>query len=199
MDEFIGIIKLFAGNFAPQGWAFCQGQLLPINQYNAVFALLGTTYGGNGTTNFALPDLRCCVAVGGGMGAGPGLQDIGLGQRGGEMNHLLTQPEMPSHTHIATTGGSAGLKVSSANSSQGAATAGASIATPGTLNGRTFTSTLGFNTTTPDMTLNTASINTSSITVTNGLAGSSQPHNNMQPYLGLSYIICLQGIFPPRP
>lgn len=198
MDEFIGIIKLFAGNFAPQGWAFCNGQLLSISQNTALFAILGTTYGGDGRTTFALPDLRSRVALGGGQGAGPGLPSIALGQQGGEAAHTLTINEMPGHTHAATVSGSASLSVNSGNASQAAATAGASIATPGVLSGRTFTPTFGFNTATPDTALNPASINTSSLAVTNAPAGGTQPHNNMQPYLGLSYIICVNGLFPSR-
>lgn len=181
MEEYIGIIKLFAGNFAPRGWAYCNGQLMSIAQNTALFSILGTTYGGDGRTTFALPDLRSRVPVGGGMGAGPGLPDVQLGQAGGEANHTLLVTEMPAHTH--------GEAVSSANASQTAATAGASIATPGTLSGRTFTATNGFNTSAPDTVLNAASITPT---------GGNQPHNNMQPYLGLGYIICLQGVFPSR-
>jgi microcystin-dependent protein len=198
MDEYIGLIKLFAGNFAPQGWAFCNGQLLQISQYQAVFAILGTMYGGDGRTTFGLPDLRSRVALGGGQTPPAGLPVIQLGQLGGEPNHTLIGTEMPIHTHVATAGGNASLSVSSGNSTQTNATAGASIATPGTLSGRAFTATYGFNTATPDTALNPASINASSITVTNANAGGSQPHNNMQPYLGLSYIICLNGLFPTR-
>lgn len=198
MDEFIGIIKLFAGNFAPQGWAFCNGQLLSISQNTALFSILGTTYGGDGRTTFGLPDLRNRVAVGGGQGNSPGLQPINLGQAAGEAAHTLTIPEMPNHTHIAAFTGNATLSVSSGNSSQTNASAGATISTPGTLSGRAFTATYGFNTSTPDTALNNASINTSTLNVNNAATGGSQPHNNMQPYLGLSYIICTQGLFPTR-
>ena len=198
MDEFIGIIKLFAGNFAPQGWAFCNGQLLSISQNTALFSILGTTYGGDGRSTFALPDLRSRVALGGGQGAGPGLPSYNLGAAGGEAAHTLIATEMPTHTHGATLTGSAKLSVSAADSSQAAATPGATIGTPGNLSGRTFASTYGFNTATPDTALNAASVNTSSLAVTNAVAGGSLPHNNMQPYLGLSYIICTQGLFPTR-
>ncbi len=179
MDEFIGIIKIFGGNFAPNGWALCNGQLLSISQNTALFSILGTTYGGDGRTTFGLPDLRGRTAVG--MGAGPGLPVINQGDLSGEANHTLVSNEMPMHTHAAS--------VSSADSSQTAATAGASIATPGSLSGRTFTATNGFNTSTPNIALNPTSI---------AQTGGSQPHNNMQPYLGVNYIICLQGIFPSR-
>jgi microcystin-dependent protein len=179
MDEFIGIIKIFGGNFAPVGWALCQGQLLPISQYTAVFSILGTTYGGNGTTNFGLPNLCGLTPIG--WGQGPGLPMINLGQIGGEQNHTLLSTEMPAHTHQAS--------VNSMDGTQSIPTAGASIATPGTGTGRGFVGTQGFNTATPNVTLNPASV---------GLAGGSQPHNNMQPYMGVNYIICLQGIFPSR-
>ncbi len=197
MDEFIGIIKLFAGNFAPQGWAFCNGQLLPIAQNTALFSILGTTYGGDGRSTFGLPDLRSRVPAGGGQGPGPGLPSINLGELGGEPTHTLIASEMPAHTHTAVVAGNATLSVSSADSSQTNATAGASIATPGSP-GRVFTPTLGFNTSTPDTVLNAASVNTSSLAVNNAAAGGSAPHNNMQPYLGLSYIICLTGLYPTR-
>ena len=179
MDEYMGIIKIFAGNFAPRGWAFCNGQLMSIAENTALFSLLGTTYGGDGRTTFGLPDLRGRVAVG--QGTGPGLQPVVLGEMAGENDHTLIQSEMPAHTH--------GSIVSAADSTQTAATAGASIATPGVMSGRTFTATMGFNTTPPNTILNPGSISP---------AGGSQPHNNMQPYLGINYIICIVGLFPPR-
>jgi len=182
MDEYMGIIKLFAGNFAPQGWLYCSGQILPISQYTALFSLLGTTYGGNGQTTFALPDLRSRVPVGGGMGAAPDGSNIQLGQVGGTSTVTLNGTQLPPHSHT--------LSVSSENAAQSAATAGTAIATPGALNGRTFAGTLGFNTSTPNTVLSPASI-----------AGGGQglPHDNMQPYLGLSYIICVNGLYPSRP
>jgi len=179
MEEYIGIIKIFGGNFAPRGWALCNGQLLSIAQNTALFSILGTTYGGNGQTTFGLPDLRGRTAVG--MGQGPGLPSVVQGELAGEANHTLITSEMPMHNHTAA--------VNSGNASQAAATAGASVATPGTLVGRNFTSTFGFNTTTPDTALNPATV---------GVSGGNQPHNNMQPYLGVNYIICLEGIFPSR-
>ena len=183
MDEFIGIIKIFAGNFAPQGWAFCNGQLLPISQYTAVFSILGTTYGGNGVSNFALPDLRGRIPLG--FGSGPGLSNYDEGQTGGSETNALITSNLPPHTHIAQ------FSVSSGDATQSAATPGAAIATPGSMSGRSFAGTLGFNTATPDTLLNTS-------TVVNSVTGSAIPVNNLQPYLGVNYIICLQGIFPPR-
>jgi microcystin-dependent protein len=199
MDDFIGIIKLFAGNFAPQGWALCSGQLLPINQNQALFSILGTAFGGDGITTFGLPDLRSRVPVGAGMGTPPnGLAVVNIGQLGGESTHMLVPNEMPAHTHTAAVAGAAKLNVSSANASQAAPAAGSTIAAPGALVSRAFTPTLGFNTTAPNTTLNAASVDASGITVANANAGSNAPHNNMQPYQGMVYIIALQGIFPSR-
>lgn len=183
MEEFIGIVKLFAGTFAPRGWAFCQGQLLPISANSALFSILGTTYGGDGRTTFALPDLRGRVAVG--MGQGPGLSDYREGQMGGAETTNLTENNMPSHTHTAK------LQVSSANATESQATSGASIGAPGYPDGRKFTNTSGFNTSSPDVGLNSES-------VVVGSSGGNQPVENIQPYLAMNYIICLEGIFPPR-
>ena len=98
-DPYIGEIILFAGNFAPRGWAFCQGQILSIAQNTALFSILGTTYGGNGQTTFALPDLRGRVPVG--TGQGPGLPSVNLGEQAGEPAHTLIATEMPAHNHPA--------------------------------------------------------------------------------------------------
>ena len=179
MDEYIGIIKIFGGNFAPRGWAMCNGQLLPIAQYTAVFSLLGTTYGGDGVSTFALPNLQSRTPVG--MGQGPGLSYRSQGEMSGTENNTLLTPNLPPHNHQAT------LSASNADSGQSAATAGASIATPGTLTGRTFSGTLGYNTSTPNTILNPAS-------VTTAMVGQGIPVNNMQPFIAMNYIICLEGI-----
>ncbi len=166
-EPFLAEIRIFAGNFAPRGWAFCDGQLLPIAQNTAVFSLLGTNYGGNGTTNFALPDLRGRVPVH--VGQGPGLANVDLGQTGGIEAVTLTAGQMPAHNHIlaATNGASTssrpGGNVPSGSGAYAAAGDG--------------------NTMNPAMVQNT---------------GGSQPHENHQPYLGLSFIIALEGIFPSR-
>jgi microcystin-dependent protein len=185
MDEYIGIIKIFAGLFAPQYYMNCDGTLLPINQYQALFSILGTTYGGNGTTNFALPDLRANTPIGI-TGSGPSPQpplNVAQGQKGGSSTVSLTLNNLPLHNHT--------LLVNSADSSQSVPTAGSSIATPGSIVGRNpFTGTLGFNTVTPNTTLNQASI---------GITGGSVPINIMPPYLGVRYIICVNGLYPSRP
>lgn len=176
MDEYIAIIKLFAGNFAPRGWAFCDGRSLPVNQYQAVYAILGTTYGGNGTTTFNLPDLRGRVPVG--MGQGPGLTDRPLGQPFGQEDVTLTTAQLPPHTH--------GLQGSSdgATSPDPAGLGLAYTGDPGVPSGTNSYGPLA----TP------APMAAGSI----GAAGGGQAHANVPPSLGLNYIICLEGIFPSR-
>ena len=183
MDPLLGQIMIFAGNFAPRGWAFCDGQLLPISQYNALFSILGTTYGGDGRTTFALPDLRGRAPIG--PRQGPGLSDYRLGQRGGVETVILNVTEIPSHTHLSQ------VKVSSADSSQAIPTAGSSIATPGVPAGRGITQTYGFNNTTPDIPLNS---NSAII----GNTGGNLSHENRQPYLAINYIIAMVGTYPSR-
>jgi len=169
---FLGQITIFTGNFAPRNWAFCNGQLLSIAQNTAVFSILGTTYGGNGTTNFALPDLRGRVAIH--TGQGPGLSNRVLGEVGGEENHTLTIPEMPAHNHqIAAT-------TTDGNSQTPAGT----LLAKDTLGGTT-----GFSTAAANTTMSPSSI---------AVSGGGQPHNNLPPFLALNYIIGLQGIFPSR-
>jgi microcystin-dependent protein len=183
MDPFLAEIVMFGGNFAPRGWALCDGQLLAISQNTALFSLLGTTYGGDGRTTFALPDLRGRAAVH--AGTGPGLTPRSLGQRSGSETNTLNALQMPAHNHVAA------LKVSSGNGATGAATQGASIATSGNTVDRAFVPALNYNNTAPDVTLNNASVET-------GNAGANQSVNNMQPYEVVNYIICMQGAFPSR-
>lgn len=167
-DNFLGEIRPVGFNFAPNGWALCNGQILPINQNTALFSLLGTQYGGNGTTTFALPNLQGRVAVG--AGQGPGLTDYVPGEQGGVENLTLTTAQIPVHNH----GVSVGTADATSVSPQGAIPAKAA---------RTVYSSAGGTTMAPD-----------SI----GSAGGSQPHNNLQPFLVTNYIIALTGIFPSR-
>ena len=209
MDEYIGIIKIFAGNFAPRSWAFCNGQLLAIAQNQALFSILGTTYGGDGRTTFALPDLRGRVPVG--EGTGPGLSTIKLGQRLGNEYNILTALQLPSHTHTASGKTAATpinlnseLKVSSAEATLHTPTAGASLAAGNEVNGRSTSPMQMYNDATPDVSLNdisaatVANIPAIDVDVTVNPTGNSQPVYHFQPSLGVNYIICMQGIFPPR-
>jgi microcystin-dependent protein len=130
-EPFLGSIIIFGGNFAPRGWAFCAGQLLPINQNTALFSLLGTTYGGNGQTTFALPDLRGRAPIG--FGQGPGLSNYDLGQQGGVENVTLTIPELAAHTHTqpASTAEETTNRPSNAFPAKGGVYAGTSDTTMG--------------------------------------------------------------------
>ena len=183
MEPFLAEIIMFAGNFAPRGWAFCEGQLLPINQNQALFSLLGTIYGGDGRTTFALPDLRGRVALQ--PGTGPGLSTHNLGAKQGAESHSLTVANLPAHNHAGS------VHVSSANATASVPAAGNSIAAPGTGSGRNFTPTEGFNAVAPDVALGNTSVSTVNV-------GSSTPVTNMQPSLGINFIIALQGTFPSR-
>lgn len=169
-EPFLSEIKIISWGYAPQGWALCNGQLLPINQNQALFALLGTTYGGNGQTNFALPDLRGKAPVS--FGAG-----FTLGQQGGQIAHTITPSEMPAHQHLL----SANLAVGNANTN-------ADLGDP-TGNYWANSGKSTWSTSTPNAAMHPSA-------VTN--VGGSQPHPNMQPYLVLNFIIALQGIFPSQ-
>lgn len=176
MDTFIGNIMMFGFNFAPQGWATCSGQLLGIAQNTALFSLLGTTYGGNGQTNFGLPDYRGRVPVG--MGQGPGLSNIQQGQLSGTENKTLTTANMPAHTHMATVN----VPVTTANATS-EEPAGNIIASQ--VNNFFAAA-------------NTGNGSMGGTTATVATAGGSQPFSIMQPYLGINFCIALQGIFPSR-
>jgi microcystin-dependent protein len=180
MEGYIGEIRMFAGNFAPRGWAFCQGQIMGISTNTALFSILGTTYGGDGQTTFGLPDFRSRVAVG--AGQGPALSYYALGQKAGVERNTLLPTNIPAHTH--------NLMVSSSNSDTATPVTGSTIAVTGTQDARTFTPALSFNSATPNVALNAASITPA--------GGSNVPVNNIQPYLGINYIICLQGMYPSR-
>jgi microcystin-dependent protein len=173
-DPFIGEIALVPYNFAPQGWAFCDGQLLPINQNTALFSLLGTQFGGNGQTTFALPDLRGRVPVhAGASGAGPGLSPYVVGEQGGAENITLLSTQMPVHNHLENVSSANGTSDNPSNAILGKNASGVPQYGAGASN---------------------ATMAASAI----ANAGGSQPHENRPPYLGLNYIISLFGIFPSR-
>jgi microcystin-dependent protein len=168
-DPFLGEIRIFASNFAITGWAFCNGQLLPISQHTALFSLLGTTYGGDGQSTFALPNLQGRTAIG--AGQGPGLSNRDLGENGGTTSETLTLQQLGSHTHAANAGTAGATGTPGANIWGQGARGRPPIYGPAA---------------------NLTTMNASAMS----LAGGSQPHNNMQPYLTLNYLISLQGIFP---
>lgn len=173
-DPYIGEISIFAGNFPPRNWAFCNGQLMSIAQNTALFSILGTTYGGDGRVTFGLPDLRGRAPLS--AGQGPGLSNYDLGQAGGSETDTLSINEIPAHNHPLgaynnkadqsnPTGNVNAIVVDSSNGTANAYAASAN-----------------------------ATMNANAV----GQSGGSQPHNNMQPYLTLNYIIALQGVFPSR-
>jgi len=172
-NPFVAEIRIFAGNFAPKGWATCDGQLLPISQNTALFSLLGTSYGGNGKSTFALPNLQGSAPMH--QGQGSGLTDRVIGEQGGSQTITLLDSEMASHSHL--------VAVSTANGTQGSLTSGVVL-------GKTGLSTL-YQTTTNQ---NLVQMNFQAL----GVAGGSLPHNNMQPFLVMMFIIAMQGVFPPR-
>jgi len=172
MEGYIGEIRLFAGNFAPMNWAFCQGQLLNIAQYSALYAILGVQYGGNGQTNFALPDLQSRVVVGSGNGGG--LTPRANGQKGGAETVALSIANLPTHNHPTQ-----------------ASNAMANQAAPGNT---MFLASQDRNGTVKTYAAGPAD---SSLAPT-GNSGSNQVHENMPPWCGMNYIICLNGIFPTR-
>ncbi|MGJ8743485.1 phage tail protein [Polaribacter sp.] len=189
MEPFIGQIIMFGGNFAPRSWAFCDGQLLAISQNTALFSILGTTYGGDGRTTFALPDLRGRAAIS--EGTGPGLPTYRLGQRGGQSTHTLTTLEMPVHNHTAAVSDGS-VKLSTTAGTRDTPIAGdvPASASFGSGLGSTKVKSFGPNADTVDgQALSAPTI---------GNAGGSQGHNNMPPYLAVNYIIALYGTFPSR-
>jgi microcystin-dependent protein len=172
-DPFVAEIRIFPFFFAPKGWAFCDGQLLPLSQNTALFSLLGTTYGGDGKSNFALPNMQGNVPMHPGQGPGLSLHD--LGETGGVQTVTLLESELPAHQHrqMATV----------ENGTQGTLTNGITLAT--SIAGQLYQTTTN---------ANLVNMNFQGL----ALAGGSQPHNNMQPYLTLNFCIALQGVFPPR-
>ena len=179
-SPFVAEITIFAFNFAPTGWALCQGQLLPISQNTALFSLLGTTYGGDGKSTFALPNMQDNTAVS--FGQGPGLSLYDLGEQIGSPTVTLLQTELPIHSHFFSANTGAGTTLSASGNQLGVGHTGTKLAS----NDANIYSTAVNKATTA---LSPAAI---------GIAGQSQPHNNEQPNLTLNFCIALQGVFPPR-
>lgn len=175
-DPFLAEIRMFSGNFPPAGWATCNGQLLSITQNTALFSLLGTTYGGDGRTTFGLPDLQGRAPVQ--QGQGPGLSDRNLGEMGGSPTVTLTQAEMPQHTHTV-------LAVDDAGDSSDPTGRTWAQALKGRVGDPLYSSGQA-----PNLTMAPQAVQSS---------GGNQPHNNLQPYLTVTFIIALQGIYPQRP
>ncbi|HUB13359.1 MAG TPA: tail fiber protein [Acetobacteraceae bacterium] len=169
-QPFVGQIIAVGFNFAPVGWHVCDGSLLQISQYDALYNLIGTTYGGDGVSTFALPDLRGRIAIH--MGQGNGLSQYGIGQRGGEEQHTLTTQEMGGHAHTL---------VAANNVTQASPANNLALGTP-----------------TAEQIYGTGGTTTALASRSIGMAGGSVPHENRQPYLGINYIIALYGIFPSR-
>lgn len=170
MDPFVGEIRMLAFEFAPTGWALCNGQILPITQNTALFSLLGTTYGGDGRTTFGLPDLQGVAPMH--PGQGPGLSTRTLGERGGSQTVTLQTAEIPSHNHSQPVSSLEGTSASP----EGRSWAGAGVETP----------------------FSAATSPAVAMGPMLAPAGAGLPHNNMQPYLTLNFCIALQGIYPPR-
>jgi microcystin-dependent protein len=182
-EPFIGEIKIFGFNFAPRGYALCQGQIMSIAQNTALFSLLGTTYGGNGQQTFGLPDLRGRTPVG--QGQGPGLRDVQMGEIAGTESVTLNVTQMPAHTHIAT--------ATSALFAEGGTGTAANPA--GKLLAGLPNLYIAPDGSVPNKQLSTESVTTA---VTNSIAGNNQPVGILNPYLGLNYSIAVEGIFPSR-
>jgi microcystin-dependent protein len=172
-DPFVAEIRIFPFNFAPRGWAWCDGQLLPLSQNTALFSLLGTTYGGNGKSNFALPDLQGRAPMHPGQGPGLSLHD--LGETGGSETVTLLESEIPAHSHAAR----------------------ADLIDLGEVTTPTPTTSLAIS---RNINLYNATNQSLAMMAPESLppAGGDQPHNNMQPYLTCYFCIALQGVFPPR-
>ena len=175
-DPFVAEIRMFGFNFPPTGWAFCDGQLMPISQNTALFSLLGTTYGGDGKSTFALPNLQGSAVMH--SGQGPGLTDRLLGEVAGEQAVTLLQSEIPAHNHVLSVSTAQADEEGSKDPSNNALGRGQASATLYA----------------PFPSATTVTMDPQTL----GIAGSSLPHNNMMPSLTMNFCIALQGIFPPR-
>jgi microcystin-dependent protein len=179
MEGYLGEVRLFAGNFAPRGWAFCDGTLLSISEYDVLFTIIGTIYGGNGQTSFALPNLCSRVAVG--AGQSPGLPNVDLGEMAGTESISMTTAQMPAHTHFA----SAAVSIPAYSGSD----------TGGSPTGTVLAGLTGaYSTEMADSHLATESSNATIM-----VAGVGVPFSILQPYAASNYIICIEGIYPSKP
>jgi len=204
MEGTVGEIRAFAGNFAPRTWMFCQGQQMSLSQYQVLYAVIGTTYGGDGMNTFKLPNIASRIVVGAGQGVG--LSAYSLGQMNGEENHTLTSSELPMHNHqiaptFSTTAASVNISLNAV------ASAGAELSPVGNYLAQDSSGTdnvYASPANSPnlvDLNINAAQVSNLSPPIPNvtiGIAGSSLPHNNIQPVLAVSYIICIEGLFPSR-
>lgn len=177
---FVAEVTIYPFNFAPKGWAFCAGQLLPLSQNTALFSLLGTNYGGDGKSTFGLPNFQGNAVIG--QGQGPGLSPYFVGQEGGASSVTLLQSEMPSHSHSWSANTSDGTVLTAANN----------------MLSNAFTGSKTVNYVGNYMTTNNNPA-TAMSPFAIGITGGGQPHDNMQPYLTLNFCIALQGVFPARP
>ncbi|KFF48664.1 tail protein [Gammaproteobacteria bacterium MFB021] len=191
-QSYIGAISGWAPNFAPRNWAFCQGQLLPVSQYQTLFSILGTTYGGDGRTTFALPDLQGRVPIG--EGQLPGGSAYKLGQKAGQETVTLTEQQMPAHSHGATVTATASLPASDKPATTATPTADTVLASANGALGRESVDVKIYAPKPGSVSLPLST--TASVTV--GNAGGNQPFSVLQPYTVINYIICLQGIYPQR-
>lgn len=183
-EGFLGEIRMFAGNFAPRSWSFCEGQLLSIAQNTALFSILGTTYGGDGRTTFALPDLRGRGPIG--PGTGPGLPTYRQGQRGGHNQSQLTVLTMPSHNH----GAAFTMPITSEDHAANGDDPTTGTGLLSTTDGAQIYGGLAENP--------AGKYGGGNLGVTVGMTGNNQAFDNMQPFLGMHYIIAIQGTFPSR-
>lgn len=176
-DAYLGEIRIFAGNFEPNGWAFCNGQILPITRNSALFALLGTQYGGDGKVTFGLPNLQVAVPIG--QGSGPGLTPRSVGEMGGSPTVALLPTEMPAHSHTPM-----GYATNGSTSSPGG-----NVWAQWSEENRQGVTRIDLYNPTADAPMSPLALSP---------AGGNAPHNNMQPFLALNFIICLNGVFPSR-
>ena len=192
MDGYIGEVRFFGGSWAPKNWAFCQGQTLQTGQYQALFSIIGSIYGGDGISTFKLPDIRGRVAIG--TGTGPALTRRPLGQWGGMETNQLTVSSMPTHMHNVHSQLSASASMLASSSEDGVNNTGTEnyIGTGGTMP-EIYKESLE----------NPVNMPTQPVQITGNIniaeTGGNLPHNNIQPFQALNYIICLKGIYPQRP